>query len=114
MSITGSAAIDRMAGGGDLRQTPMAGRTLRSRGCSASSRPGCREDSVFRKRPAALVFVARNHATACLEGCRDGYRVVRTELSDRLPPHTVDAVLDAYRNLGGRLSSRGADTALWP
>jgi hypothetical protein len=65
--------------------------------------PDYRPEPVLREYPAALVFVARQHIDACLTGARDGYRVVRTELGEKLPPHTVDAVLAAYREEGHRL-----------
>jgi hypothetical protein len=36
-------------------------------------------------------------------GAREGYRTARAELGDRLPPGSLDAVLDAYRTEGTRL-----------
>lgn len=66
--------------------------------------PGYREHAILREHPAALVFLARHHVNACLEGSRHGYRTVRTELSETLPPHRVNQVLAAYREEGIRLS----------
>jgi hypothetical protein len=73
--------------------------------------PDYRPEPVLREHPAALVFVARRHIDAYLTGARDGYRVVRTELGDTLPPHTIEAVLAAYREEGHRLHgiARGVD-----
>jgi hypothetical protein len=36
-------------------------------------------------------------------GAREGYRTARAELGNRLPPGSMDAVLDAYRTEGVRL-----------
>jgi hypothetical protein len=40
-----------------------------------------------------------------LEGSRDGYRTVRTELGARVPPHAIDAALKAYQAEGRRLAA---------
>lgn len=42
-------------------------------------------------------------SVACVEGARQGYRTVRTELGEHIPPHAVDAVLNAYHTEGKRL-----------
>jgi len=39
-----------------------------------------------------------------VEGARAGYRTTRTELGEAVPPHVIDAVLDAYRTEGRRLA----------
>ncbi|HEY2579559.1 MAG TPA: hypothetical protein VGI74_24885 [Streptosporangiaceae bacterium] len=55
--------------------------------------------------------MARHHLEAAVQGARQGYRMARTELTDALPPHAVDAVLAAYRREGRRLvaAARGVD-----
>lgn len=62
-----------------------------------------RQYAVLRRCPAALAAAARHHAVACVEGARQGYRTVRTELGEHIPPHAVDAVLNAYHSEGKRL-----------
>jgi len=41
----------------------------------------------------------------CLAGARDGYRVVRLELGETLPPQTIEAVPAGYREEGHRLQA---------
>ena len=73
--------------------------------------PDYRLHGVLRRHPLALAAMARHHTAACVEGARQGYRSARTELGEALPPHAVDAVLDAYRTEGRRLAAaaRAAD-----
>ena len=51
----------------------------------------------------ALATMARHHLAAAVQGARQGYRMARTELTQSLPPHAVEAVLTAYRREGRRL-----------
>jgi hypothetical protein len=67
--------------------------------------PDYRLHGVLRRHPVALAAMARHHTAACVEGAREGYRSARTELGEALPPHAVDAVLDAYRTEGRRLAA---------
>ncbi len=67
--------------------------------------PDYRLHGVLRRHPVALAAMARHHTSACVEGARAGYRTTRTELSDAIPPHAVDAVLTAYRTEGRRLAA---------
>jgi hypothetical protein len=67
--------------------------------------PDYRLHGVLRRHPAALAAMARHHTTACVEGARQGYRTVRTELAEKVPPHAVDAVLAVYRTEGRRLAA---------
>lgn len=67
--------------------------------------PDYRLHGVLRRYPTALAAMARHHTGACVDGARQGYRTARTELSEMLPPHAVDAVLSAYRKEGTRLVS---------
>jgi hypothetical protein len=70
-----------------------------------------RVHGVLRRHPIALAVLARHHLTACVAGARQGYRSVRTELGDALPPQGIDAVLAVYRAEGSRLvaAARAAD-----
>jgi len=65
--------------------------------------PDYRLHGVLRRHPVALALLARHHLAACVAGAREGYRTARAELGDRLPPGSLDAVLDAYRTEGTRL-----------
>jgi hypothetical protein len=67
--------------------------------------PDYRLHGVAAQHPVALAAMARHHTSACVEGARAGYRTVRTELAEELPPHAVDAVLTAYRTEGRRLAA---------
>jgi hypothetical protein len=67
--------------------------------------PDYRLHGVLRRHPAALAAMARHHTASCVEGARQGYRTARSELSEALPPHAVDAVLAAYRREGSRLAA---------
>jgi hypothetical protein len=67
--------------------------------------PDYRLHGVLRRHPAALAAMARHHTDVCVEGARQGYRTARSELSEALPPHAVDAVLAAYRREGSRLAA---------
>ena len=48
--------------------------------------PDYRLHGVLRRHPAALAALARHHTTASVEGARQGYRTVRTELAEKVPP----------------------------
>ena len=74
--------------------------------------PDYRLHGVLRRHPVALAAMARHHTSACVEGARAGYRTVRTELAEELPPHAVDAVLTAYRTEGRRLATTARAVAL--
>ena len=65
--------------------------------------PDYRLHGVLRRHPVALAALARHHLAACVAGAREGYRTARAELGDRLPPGSLEAVLDAYRTEGSRL-----------
>lgn len=67
--------------------------------------PDYRLHGVLRRHPSALAALARHHTAACVEGARQGYRTVRTELAETVPPHAIDAVLAAYRTEGRRLAA---------
>lgn len=67
--------------------------------------PEYRRYGVLRRYPLALTRMARQHVAAALEAARQGYRTARTDLCDGVPPHGIEAVLEAYRREGGRLAA---------
>src|SRR6201995_6191435 len=74
--------------------------------------PDFRLHGVLRRHPVALAALARHHTEACVEGARAGYRTARTELGEAVPPHVIDAVLDAYRTEGRRLAAMAKGVVL--
>lgn len=66
---------------------------------------GYREYDIWERWPAALASFAHYHAKAVLDGHRRGYRTVRTDIADAVPPHAIDAVLEVYRVEGARHAS---------
>ncbi|MDA8369015.1 MAG: hypothetical protein M0026_04010 [Nocardiopsaceae bacterium] len=60
---------------------------------------------VLRRYPVALSRLVRQHVAGCLEGTRRGYRTARVDLRDRLPPHALDQVMNAYLTEGQRMAS---------
>jgi hypothetical protein len=67
--------------------------------------PEYRAYGVLRRYPIALARMARHHAAGCLDAARQGFRTARTELTEAIPPHAIEAVLDAYRHEGPRLAA---------
>jgi hypothetical protein len=67
--------------------------------------PDYRRHEVLRRHPAALALLAKHHLAACLEGARQAYRTVRTDLGPLLPLAAVEQVLAAYRAEGQRLAA---------
>jgi hypothetical protein len=67
--------------------------------------PDYRRYGVLRRYPIALARMAREYVAGCLEAARQGFRTARTELGEAVPPHAIDAVLDAYRHEGPRLAT---------
>ncbi|GLW97473.1 hypothetical protein Misp02_15600 [Microtetraspora sp. NBRC 16547] len=65
--------------------------------------PDYRAYGVLRRHPLALARMARHHVQAEIEAARTGYRGAAVDLKGHLPPHAVEAVLDAYRREGTRL-----------
>jgi hypothetical protein len=58
-----------------------------------------------RRHPVILAFMARHLIHGRVEGARQAYRSVRTELAEFVPPHAVNAALNAYRDEGRRLAA---------
>jgi hypothetical protein len=67
--------------------------------------PECRKYRLVCSHPVVLASIARHLVHGQVEGARRGYRTVRTELAEWVPPHAVDAALRAYRGEGYRLSA---------
>ena len=65
--------------------------------------PDYRAYEVLRRHPVALARMALHHVNSAVEAARAGYRSAAVDLKGRLPPHTVEAVLDVYRQEGPRL-----------
>ncbi|MGI5119195.1 hypothetical protein ACQEU5_06565 [Marinactinospora thermotolerans] len=60
---------------------------------------------VLRRHPVALARLVRHHVAGCLEGARQGYRTLRLDLRDYLPPHALDQVMNAYLEEGRRAAA---------
>jgi hypothetical protein len=73
--------------------------------------PDYRLHGVLLRHPVALATLAGHHLAACIEGARRGYRGVRAELGQDLPPSSITAVLEAYQTEGRRLvaAAKAAD-----
>lgn len=67
--------------------------------------PEYRRYGMVCRHPAILGFIARHLVHGSVEGARDGYRTLRTELAEHAPPHAVDAALEACREEGRRLAA---------
>ncbi|MEU0572202.1 hypothetical protein ABZ297_43315 [Nonomuraea sp. NPDC005983] len=65
--------------------------------------PDYRAYEVLRRHPVALARMAAHHVHAVTEAARTGYRNAAVDLKEHLPPHAIEAVLDAYREEGPRL-----------
>ncbi|WP_329521632.1 hypothetical protein [Spirillospora sp. NBC_01491] len=65
--------------------------------------PEYRRYGVLRRYPIVLARMARHHVDASVEAAREGFRTARVDLSGAVPPHGVEAVMEAYRREGGRL-----------
>ncbi|RSN50864.1 hypothetical protein [Actinomadura sp. WAC 06369] len=65
--------------------------------------PEYRRYGVLRRYPPVLARMARHHVDASVEAAREGYRTARVDLGAVVPPHGIEAVLEAYRREGARL-----------
>ncbi|MGW4641063.1 hypothetical protein ACWEN6_21230 [Sphaerisporangium sp. NPDC004334] len=74
--------------------------------------PDYRAYGVLRRHPVALARMASYHVNATVEAARTGYRRAAVELKEYLPPHAVEAVLEAYRREGPRLVRLAASIEL--
>lgn len=60
--------------------------------------------SPIRKHPLVLALAAREHALATLEGAREVYRNVRSDLRDHVTPEEIDAGLVALEALAAQFA----------
>ncbi|KQS57126.1 hypothetical protein ASG36_17655 [Geodermatophilus sp. Leaf369] len=67
--------------------------------------PEYRAHEVLRRYPVLLARFAGDHVTAGLEAARAGWRTVRVELADDLPPEAMEAAVSAYEREGARLAA---------
>lgn len=67
--------------------------------------PDLRGHTAVRRYPVVLAVIARHIVAGSLDGARQGYRIARTELGEAVPPHAVDAALQAYKDEGRRLGA---------
>jgi hypothetical protein len=67
--------------------------------------PEYRQYTMVCRHPVILASIARHLIHGSVDGARDGYRTVRTDLAGHAPPHAVDAALTAYRTEGRRLAA---------
>ncbi|MEV5826260.1 hypothetical protein AB0L25_11845 [Spirillospora sp. NPDC052242] len=65
--------------------------------------PEYRRYGVLRRYPPVLARMARHHVDASVEAAREGFRTARVDLGAVVPPHGIEAVLEAYRREGARL-----------
>ncbi|SFP50593.1 hypothetical protein SAMN05660464_3351 [Geodermatophilus dictyosporus] len=65
--------------------------------------PDYRAHAVLRRYPVLLARFAADHVRAGLEAAREGWRTVRVELADQLPPDAIEAAVTAYEREGARL-----------
>ncbi len=62
-----------------------------------------RTQTVWRRHPVALAWVAHRHLEAQLDAMREAYRYARVDLRDQVPEGTLAAVLTALEVEGMRL-----------
>ncbi|GIH50788.1 hypothetical protein SAMN05421833_12380 [Microbispora rosea] len=74
--------------------------------------PDYRAYGVLRRHPLALARMARQQVAASIQAAREGYRGAAVDLKEHLPPHAIEAVLDAYRQEGPRLVRLAESVAL--
>lgn len=62
-----------------------------------------RRHGVLRRYPLTLARMARQHVEANVGAAREGFRTARAELTGKVPPHGIEALLEVYRLEGARL-----------
>ncbi len=67
--------------------------------------PDYRAHEVLRRYPVLLARMAGDHVEAGLEAARAGWRTVRVDLADHLPPDAMEAAVAAYEREGARLAA---------
>ena len=67
---------------------------------------------VLRRYPVLLARLAAEQVEASLRAARAGWRTVRSELRDELPPEAMEAAMRAYECEGRRLTELGQAVAV--
>jgi hypothetical protein len=57
------------------------------------------------RHPVVLAYIARHVLNGEVDGARRGYRTIRSDLGDHVPPHVIDAALRDCRTEGRRLAA---------
>jgi hypothetical protein len=73
--------------------------------------PDYRAHEVLHRYPVLLARMAADHVAAGLEAARAGWRTVRVDLADHLPPEAMEAAMSAYEREGARLAAAGRGVA---
>lgn len=74
--------------------------------------PEYRAHDVLRTHPVVLARFAREHTAAAVAAARQGWRTVRAELRDLVPPEVVEAAVGVYDREGRRLAQNEKAVAL--
>ena len=74
--------------------------------------PDYRSHEVLRRYPVLLARFAGDHVAAGLEAARTGWRTVRVDLADQLPPDAMEAAVAAYEREGARLAAAARGIAV--
>jgi len=74
--------------------------------------PEYRAHDVLRAHPVVLARFAREHTAAAVAAARQGWRTVRAELRDLVPPEVVEAAVGVYDREGRRLAQNERAVAL--
>ncbi len=67
---------------------------------------------VLRRYPVLLARMAGEQVAASLEAARVGWRTLRADLRDEIPPEAVEAAMQAYEREGRRLAEVGRGIAV--
>lgn len=74
--------------------------------------PDYRAYEVLRKYPVLLARFAADHVSAGLAAARTGWRMLRADLADTLPPEAIEAAMSAYEREGSRLAEAARGVAV--
>ncbi|MEP6695605.1 MAG: hypothetical protein ABJA34_01865 [Pseudonocardiales bacterium] len=66
---------------------------------------------VLRRYPVLLARMAGEQVAASLEAARVGWRTLRADVRDEVPPEAVEAAMRAYEREGRRLTEVGLGVA---
>jgi len=67
---------------------------------------------VLRRHPVLLARLAGEQVDASLEAARAGWRTLRAELRELLPPEAIEAAMAVYEREGRRLTELGRAVAV--